>query len=106
MFSFQLNDIYYSGSGKWVYRCYLNHPEDKMNHHHHHTEEEMPLIEKLEKLLQHWIKHNADHAKTYREWKEKAEKEDLIKVAEIMEEAAVVTTQLNEKLRQAIREIS
>ncbi len=76
------------------------------HHHHHHTEEEMPFIEKLGKLLQHWIKHNIDHAKTYREWKERAEKEDLIKVAEIMEEAAVVTTQLNEKLRQAIREIS
>jgi hypothetical protein len=76
------------------------------HHHHHHAEEEMPFIEKLEKLLQHWIKHNTDHAKTYREWKEKAEKENLIRVAEIMEEAAVVTTQLNEKLRQAIREIS
>ncbi len=79
-----------------------------MNHHHHHHdhEEEMPFTEKMEKLLQHWIKHNVDHAKTYRDWKEKAKQTDLIKVAEILEEAAVAMTALNEKLEQALREIS
>jgi ferredoxin-NADP reductase len=88
-------------------RLYFYHTEDNMNHHHHHhTEKEMPFREKMEKLLQHWIKHNIDHAKTYREWKEKAEKEDLIKVADILEEAAETTTQLNEKFEQALGEIS
>jgi len=82
--------------------------EDNMNHHHHHHhhEEEMPFTEKMEKLLQHWIKHNVDHAKTYRDWKGKAAQEDLVKVSEILEEAALAMTALNEKLEQALREIS
>lgn len=80
-----------------------------MSHHHHdhhHTEEEMPFSEKIEKLLQHWIKHNVDHAKTYRDWKVKAEHEHLIKIAGILEEAASTMTDLNEKLEQALQEIA
>jgi len=77
-----------------------------MSHHHHDTETEMPFLEKMEKLLQHWIKHNVDHAKTYQEWRKKAEKEDLVNVAEILEEAAEMTAQLNEKFERALREIS
>ena len=82
--------------------------EDKMNHHHHHhhAEEEMPFAEKMEKLLQHWIKHNVDHAQTYRDWKAKAEQEGLVTTTGILEDAASAMTDLNQKLEQALQEIA
>mgnify|MGYP000022356956 CR=1 FL=1 len=41
-------------------------------HHDHDSHGEMPFDEKLLKLLNHWIKHNEDHAFNYRNWAEKA----------------------------------
>jgi len=77
------------------------------NHHHHdHAEGEMPFSEKLEKLFRHWVKHNTDHATTYREWMEKAKMEDGKKVAEQLGKAAELTGKINEKLEEAIRSIS
>ncbi|MCL4492103.1 MAG: hypothetical protein M1510_09425 [Nitrospirae bacterium] len=32
----------------------------------------MDELEKLKKLLHHWLEHNDGHAETYREWSEKA----------------------------------
>jgi len=77
-----------------------------MSHHHHDTESELPFKEKLEKLLQHWLKHNIDHAKTYREWMEKAKAEDMKNIAKQLEEAAAMTIRINEKLEEAIRHLS
>lgn len=31
----------------------------------------MDDIEKLKRLLHHWIEHNQEHSKTYREWAER-----------------------------------
>ena len=31
----------------------------------------MDDLEKLRKLLPHWMKHNDEHAKTYKDWAEK-----------------------------------
>ena len=73
--------------------------------HHHHAAEEIPFTQKMEKLLEHWIKHNVDHAKNYRDWKAKAEKENLTGLAEILEQAALATTQLNENLEKALQEL-
>lgn len=84
----------------------MSHHHEHGHHHHHHTEEEIPFIQKMEKLLDHWIKHNLDHAKSYRDWKVKAEKESLTGLAEVLEEAAQATTQLNEKLEKALQELS
>ena len=76
-----------------------------MSHHHHDKESDMSFQEKLEKLLQHWVKHNTDHAETYREWMKKAETEDMKEVANCLEEAAAMTIQINEKFEEAIRSV-
>lgn len=76
-----------------------------MSHHHHDKESDMSFQEKLEKLLQHWVKHNTDHAETYREWMKKAEMEDMKEVANCLEKAAAMTIQINEKFEEAIRSV-
>jgi rubrerythrin len=76
-------------------------------HHHHHDHEhhepsaEMPFSEKMAKLLQHWIKHNSDHAVTYQEWAAKSRENGLSDLAERIEQIAEMTQQINEKLSQA-----
>jgi len=79
--------------------------EEPMSHHHHDKESDMSFREKLEKLLQHWVKHNTDHAETYREWMKKAEMEDMKEVANRLQEAAAMTIQINEKFKEAIRSV-
>ncbi|MFO7559969.1 MAG: hypothetical protein R6X10_14130 [Desulfobacterales bacterium] len=76
-----------------------------MNHHHHEKEGDMPFREKLEKLLEHWVKHNTDHAETYRAWMKKAEMEGMKEVANRLEEAAEMTIQINKKFEEAIRSV-
>ena len=76
-----------------------------MNHHHHDHEikSELTFDEKLEKLLDHWIKHNEDHAETYREWMAKAEDNGLAKTGKILLDAAELTIQINSKLKEALK---
>lgn len=79
-----------------------------MNHHHHHEHEhdaqkDMTIEEKLEKLVLHWIKHNEDHAETYTTWMKRAQESGLEKAGKILAEAADLTLQINEKLRDALK---
>ncbi len=80
--------------------------EEPMHHDHHEKENDMSFREKLEKLLQHWVKHNTDHAETYRAWMKKAEMEDMKEVANRLEEAAEMTIQINKKFEEAIRSVA
>jgi hypothetical protein len=61
----------------------------------------MTFGEKIEKLLDHWIKHNDDHAVTYRGWADQAKLNHLEAVAAIIEEAAEMNLAVNEKFEQA-----
>ena len=73
-----------------------------MNHHHHDHEikSELTFEEKLEKLISHWIKHNEDHAKTYKEWMRRAEDNGMEKTAKVLSDAAELTLQINRKLNE------
>ena len=75
-----------------------------MNHHHHDHEikSDLTMEQKLEKLLTHWIKHNEDHGKTYREWMVKAEDSGLAKTAKILSDVAELTSEINTKLKEAL----
>jgi len=47
----------------------------------------MDDLEKLKKLLPHWMKHNDEHARTYKDWAEKMAslgKEELAEVLEVI----------------------
>lgn len=88
--------------------------ETPMSHHHHHhdtdphghhhegdTPGSMPLDQKLLTLLDHWQDHNADHAKTYTQWADRAEAKGMTEVAGMLREVAEITIALNEKFDAA-----
>ena len=81
-----------------------------MTHHHHddaHFEDQGMLSErkKLGKLLEYWIKHNEDHAKTYLEWSKKVDPESLKDVVSLLEDASKATISINELLRNAMKRL-
>lgn len=80
------------------------------DHHHHHehsgNQNELPFNEKLLKLLEHWIKHNEDHAINYRNWAEKAKSNNLAEAGALMAEAADLSQAVNEKFAKALKMIT
>ena len=76
-----------------------------MNHHNHSHEikSDLTFNEKLEKLLNHWIKHNEDHAQTYRDWAQKAKEKNKGKAALMLEDAAEMTLSISQKFESAIK---
>lgn len=81
-----------------------------MPHHHHHDHghhehapgQELSFNEKLVKLLEHWIRHNSGHSETYVEWAEKAGKNNLPQVAELLVRAAETTAEINRSFDEAL----
>lgn len=71
------------------------------HHHHDHEPAQMPFPEKMRKLLDHWIKHNDDHASTYQGWANQARQHQLARVAVLIEEAAAMSLAVNERFAQA-----
>lgn len=74
--------------------------------HHHEVQSEMSFEEKMVKLLDHWIRHNDDHAGTYRGWAEKAKQNHLDKTADLLNEAARMTMAINSKFEEALAELT
>jgi hypothetical protein len=76
------------------------------HHHHHHNDHdshgEMPFDEKLLKMLNHWIKHNVDHASNYRNWAEKAKTNGQEEAGALLEEAAEMSLTVNERFQKAL----
>jgi len=77
------------------------------HHHHHHDHDEertgLSFEEKMSKMLDHWVKHNDDHAATYREWAAKAKDGEMPQVADLLEDAAEMTLKISEKFEEAAR---
>lgn len=61
----------------------------------------MSFDEKIAKLFEHWIKHNDDHARTYKEWSKKAAAENRAAVSSLLDEAADMTLQISKKFEAA-----
>ena len=78
----------------------MSHHHD--HDHHHEVQSEMPFEEKMVKLLDHWIRHNDDHAGTYREWAEKARENHLEATANLLNEAAQMTVSINSRFEAAL----
>lgn len=79
-----------------------------MTHHHHHhhdhaheIESTLSFDEKMIKLLEHWIKHNDDHAETYRDWAKKAKEKNMDKAASLIEDAVEMTLMISKKFKDA-----
>jgi hypothetical protein len=75
-----------------------------MTHHHKHDHEIQSTLsfdEKMIKLLEHWIKHNDDHAETYRDWAQKAKEKNMIEASSLLEDAAEMTLMISKKFEEA-----
>ncbi len=79
----------------------MTHHHDN-NHHHHDTQSTLSFDEKMLKLLEHWVKHNEDHANTYRDWAERAKQGDMADVCSLLKDAADMTVQINKKFEEAV----
>ena len=55
------------------------------------------------KMIEHWIQHNQDHAKSYREWAQRAEEQGRHEVCQILQAIADSTVQQNESMEKALR---
>ncbi len=53
------------------------------------------------KLLEHWIKHNEDHANTYLDWAKKAKEKGMGEAGQLLEDAAEMTRMISEKFEAA-----
>lgn len=82
------------------------------NHEHHHGHKHnhehgaagsLSFNEKMVKLLDHWVRHNDDHASNYINWAAKARTENLPEAARLLEEAADMTQQISEKFETAAK---
>jgi hypothetical protein len=81
------------------------HHHDHEHGHHHHSHEapsELTVEEKLGKLLDHWIKHNEDHAETYVTWAKRANEKGLSNIANQLQEAADKTRSISENFEAAL----
>lgn len=81
-----------------------DHDHDHGHAHHHHDNDHgqgMGFEEKLLKILDHWIKHNLDHADTYKDWAARAREASMPEVAELLEEAANMNFTMNEVFEKA-----
>jgi hypothetical protein len=81
-----------------------------MSHHDHlhdcdrndRPPDELSFNEKLIKLLEHWIRHNQEHAKTYGDWAEKAAADSKREVSILLKEAVSLSMDLKRKFEQAL----
>ena len=77
------------------------------NHQHHRGQHDNPpaelsFDEKLIKLLEHWIRHNKEHAKTYGDWAEKTAADSKGEVSILLNEAVSLSMDLNRKFEKAL----
>jgi hypothetical protein len=83
-------------------------PNQERDQNHHHQESATPLSfeEKMSKLLNHWIRHNDDHADNYRQWARQAEENGHPEVAALLEEAARMTVEISGRFEAAAKMIA
>ncbi|MCU0602296.1 MAG: hypothetical protein MUC33_06515 [Desulfobacterales bacterium] len=85
-----------------------DHPHDHDDHHHRHDHDpsaELSFDQKLVKLLEHWIRHNQDHARTYSDWAAKAAAESKGEVSVLLNEAVSLTLDLSRRFGKALKKL-
>ena len=79
-----------------------DHAHDHNHTHDHNHDKPVSEKEKIVKILDHWIKHNTDHVKNYKDWAKRAKDIDLPEVATLLEELAEASLNMNDKFKQAL----
>ena len=82
----------------------MTHHHHNHDHHRHSHDEspEMSMEEKLAKLLEHWMQHGEEHAKTYELWAERAKSHGISQVDFLLEKAAEKTRAIDEDFKAAL----
>lgn len=90
------------------------HHHHEHGHHHDHSHEhgghdaaslgQPTEKDKLLKMVEHWISHNEEHARSYRDWADRARRLGREEAAAILEQIAG-ETQLQSRNFEKIREI-
>ncbi len=70
--------------------------------HNHEIHNSLTFDEKLVKLLEHWIKHNDDHAENYRDWAKKTKEKGMNDVDLLLQDAVDMTELINNKFKKAL----
>lgn len=65
----------------------------------------MEDLEKLRKLIPHWMEHNDEHAETYRNWAEKASSMGMNELSMTLKKLHQETKKLKELFEKAMRMI-
>ncbi len=70
--------------------------------HKHEIHGNLTFNEKLVKLLEHWIKHNDDHAENYKDWAKKTKEKGMNDVGLLLEDVVGMTELINNKFKKAL----
>jgi len=86
-----------------------DHSHSHPHHHHHHGEDsshpshETPsALYKLKKMVEHWVDHNRDHARSFNEWAQRAREMGQQEVAALLDQAAEQSLAQNQGLEKAL----
>lgn len=74
---------------------------DHHSHDHPDIEQQLSFEEKLIKLVEHWIRHNDDHAENYRKWAKKATQHQLAEAGDLLDKAAEMTDLISQNFKAA-----
>ncbi len=79
-----------------------DHSHSHGHSHGHEHSHELTFEQKLEKLFSHWIDHNESHKDTFFTWAERAKDAGLTEVAEKIEKAGQLSTEVTQQLKDAL----
>jgi len=65
----------------------------------------MDEIEKLKRLIPHWMEHNDEHAETYQNWSEKVSSLGMKELSEVLKKLHQESKKLRELFEEAMRMI-
>jgi hypothetical protein len=78
------------------------HLHDHEPHGHEHKHDTPEPLHKLTKMVEHWIHHNEDHARSFKDWAERARELGKSEVGTLLQGAAQQSLQQNDQLRKAL----
>jgi rubrerythrin len=79
-----------------------HHEHEHGNEHTHEKDEAVSEIVRLRKMVEHWISHNEEHARSYRLWASRAREAGCEEPGEILEEIASEIQEQNERFMKIV----
>ena len=71
--------------------------------HYHDVASSLTFHEKTVKMLEHWIKHNQEHAENYHRWAKEIKDNIGENISVLLKDAADLTSAINQKFEEAAK---